>query len=532
MKIRFAILSILAAIMLCASCIENDIPYPVVVPTIKSMSVEGAKTVTINNNTYSVVIDLVETTDRKNVNIESVVYGDSLTKSKPSMVGIFDLTSPQEFILTTYNDYKWVISSTQTIERYFTVSGQVGTSTIDADNARVLVYVSKKTRLDDITVTSMKLGPEGITTYSKTKEELKDFTTEQTVDVTVRGETVTWKIYIEQTETTVQFKSLDPWTRVVWLTASGVEGYKMGFCWRQSGQPNWNEVADVKVDGGMFAASLDGLQPLTSYDCYAYCGEDKTEVKTFITEGEQLIPNSGFEIYSNAESEYFYSFYDPKSSDCPEKWWDSGNKGSTTVGSSASICNPDTEDKAEGNASARLNSKYVVIKFAAGNIFTGEFAELVGIEGGKVNFGRPWTLRPRKLKFSVKYIPGKIDNINGYPSDDPVTMGDPDRCHIYIALGDWSYKKYYGTPTCPVQVNTTDKSTFFNPNGENVIAYAEFISNKSTDGWQEIELPLAYVSTSRVPTHIIISCAASKLGDYFTGSSTSTLWVDNFRLEY
>ena len=35
-----------------------------------------------------------------------------------------------------------------------------------------------------------------------------------------------------------------------------------------------------------------------------------------------------------------------------------------------------------------------------------------------------------------------------------------------------------------------------------------------------------------MPTHIIISCAASQFGDYFTGCSSSKLWLDAFELIY
>ena len=202
------------------------------------------------------------------------------------------------------------------------------------------------------------------------------------------------------------------------------------------------------------------------------------------------------------------------------------------VGASASICTPDTQDKKEGSASARLNSRYVVIKFAAGNLFSGEFAGLVGTSGGIVDFGRPFTLRPRKLVFSMKYDCGKIDYVNGYPDGEPVKVGNPDRCNIYIALGDWDYKKYGGSKDSPVRVNTTQKETFFDKDSEGVIAYGSYVRDSSTDGWTDVEIPLEYRSTSRVPSHIIVSCAASMLGDYFTGSSTSTLWIDDVRLVY
>ena len=34
------------------------------------------------------------------------------------------------------------------------------------------------------------------------------------------------------------------------------------------------------------------------------------------------------------------------------------------------------------------------------------------------------------------------------------------------------------------------------------------------------------------PTHIIVTCAASYLGDYLTGSSKTKLWIDKMELVY
>ena len=519
---------ILCGLCLC-SCINNDVPYPVVKPAIKLLVAEGTGSVMINSTERRITLDLEEKTDIRAVRIKEVEFEDPMTESIPPMTGTFDLSSPVKFILRTYSDYNCVIDATQEIPLSFDVSGQIGSTFFDAINHRAVAKVSSKQSLSAISVTSLKLGPADISTYSKTPEQLTDFTSPQTVDVTCHGRTETWTLFIEQTESSVTLKGVDAWSRVVWLYAQGVEGQ-----YKKTSDTEWTDVSGeaVKTSGGDFSACVEGLSLSTEYECYAYSGSDRTESRVFTTEDEKQLPNAGFEIFSQAESSNYYSFFDPSSSACPTKWWDSGNAGSTMVGATASICNPDTANKMEGNASARLNSKYVVIKFAAGNIFCGEFAGLVGTSGGKVNFGRPFTLRPRKMTFWMKYQGGAIDYVGGYPEGEPVKKGDPDACQVFVALGDWDYREYGGTKDCPVQVNTTRKETFFNPSGPNVIAYGSYITNSSTDGWKKIEIPLEYTTTSKAPTHIIISCASSMLGDYFTGCSTSTLWVDDFRLEY
>ena len=111
-------------------------------------------------------------------------------------------------------------------------------------------------------------------------------------------------------------------------------------------------------------------------------------------------------------------------------------------------------------------------------------------------------------------------------------VGDRDRGSVWVALGDWDYRTYGGTPESPLELNTTDKSTFFNPEADAVIAYGRFVAEQDYDDWVKVEIPLEYRSYSRKPTHIVISAASSILGDYFTGSADSRMWIDDLRLEY
>lgn len=526
-------LTYLAVVLLLTSCLKNDLPYPVVIPSVESVSIDDAVSVRIDNETRTIEAVLKETADLSKVNVSDVRFSDDITVCTPSMTSVHDLNSPKSFTLHTYQDYEWTLSATCPIERRFAVQGQVGSSVIDDANRRAVAYVSSSFEIDQIRVLSLKLGPEGITSYSPAIGEIHDFTHGAQVDVTVRGVTEKWMLYVVLTDVSVQMDYVEPWTRVAHLAASGVSGRDNGFRYHRAGDADWYEVDGVIETDGSFKACLEGLDPLTSYECYAYSGDEQTAVCEFVTEGEQQLPNAGFETFSHSESGNYHSFFDPSAGDSSlrTKWWDSGNAGSTMIGSSFAITIPD-EDCREGQYSVQLKSRYVVIKFAAGNIFSGEFAGLVGTQGGIVNFGRPFTLRPRALKLWMKYVCGAVDCIGSYPDSDPVKTGDPDRCQIFVALGDWDYHKYGGTRDCPVQVNTTEKGTFFEKDSDAVIAYGSFVSAKSSDGWQEITIPLEYGDVTRKPTHIIVSCASSMLGDYFTGSSQSRLYLDDLRLIY
>ena len=519
-----------------AGCIENDVPLPQITPRITSMTVDGASGVVINSQTRSVNITLDETTDIRCVNIRSITFEHDQTRTSWDLTGVHDLSEKLSVTLSIYQDYVWTITAVQPIERSFTVAGQVGGTEIDVANRRALVYVGAEADRSDITVTSLKLGPKEVSTYSPAMEQLRDFTGDVRVSVTAHGRSEEWSLFVEQTETVVEMVSVDAWTAVVWLRAIGVADLDNGFSYRRKGDAVWTDVigSPVTAGGGAFSACVEGLTPLTEYECYAYSGANRTGIYTFTTEQALQMPNSGFETFSNAESSKYYSFYDPASPVAEDrtKWWCSGNKGSTTVGASYTITDPDPQEKMEGDCSVKLESKYVIIKFAAGNIFTGEFSRVIGTSGGVVNFGRPFTLRPRKLLLWLKYVNVPIDRFNGSPDNDPVSEGDMDRCQVFVALGDWDYRTYGGTPDSPVQVNTTDRGTFFRSDSEAVIGYGAYVSDKATDGWVRVEIPIRYTSTSRRPTHIIVSCASSMLGDYFTGGTGSTLWIDGMELEY
>ena len=299
----------------------------------------------------------------------------------------------------------------------------------------------------------------------------------------------------------------------------------------------WTTVESTRVAEGSYDGVLTGLQGSTEYTYKLVIdGVEIGAPMKITTDVATQLPNYGYEVTSNCESSKYISFFDSSSSDpvYKSKFWDSGSSASTSVGASGAICYSDTDVPAGigSTKSALLQSKYVVVKFAAGNLFTGEFAGLVGTSGGKVNFGRPFTGRPTGVRFWYKYISGKIDYEQ---SGAPAKKGDWDQCNVKVALGTWSGKKYGGSTSCPIQVNTTDKSTFWDyPNLPETIAYCEFAkpANEAATEWTQVTLQLDYTNLTTTPTFIVVSCAASRYGDYFTGYSDSKFYIDEFELLY
>ena len=549
------IIYILAALLGVSACITNDLPYPVVVPNLVSLEVDGAESVNINYDDRVVTLHFPEQTDLRRISIRSYELDQEIAVPSIELVGEHDLTSPLKFTIRTYADYVWKIVAVRNIDRYFTVAGQIGSSVIDAVNQRAVAMVGKDADISDMEVTSLKLGPEGQTEYSLDISQMRDFTNGISVDVTFFGITETWRLFVEQTELSVALQEINPWARMAYVTSTGVAGKDNGFRYREKGADSWTEVpeSDIVSDGGTFTANIKGLEPETTYEVVAFCGEEVTAPVEFITEKAAVIPNGSFEYASKVSGKDYYKFYDPSCGveDGMYMFWGSGNgEGSEGVNGSANmgivITYIDTEDKVDGNQSVRAQTSQMAGILAAGNLFTGQFAGLVGTSGGKVNFGRPWTSRPSALKLYCKYTTGKMDIVNGMPPGVTLTKDDYDCAEIKFALGCWDYKKYGGTAESPVHINTTDSGTFVDFNNDpSTVAYGNLLIRNdgyvlngadkvsaATDTWIEYVIPLDYHSISTVPTHLIISCAASRYGDYFSGCSSSKLWIDAVELIY
>jgi hypothetical protein len=97
-----------------------------------------------------------------------------------------------------------------------------------------------------------------------------------------------------------------------------------------------------------------------------------------------------------------------------------------------------------------------------------------------------------------------------------------------------------------VLINTTDESTFVDfftdpstiANGDLIISHDGYQINNgqkvsaTTSGWIEYTVPFNYHTLTEYPTHVVISFASSRYGDYFSGYSGSKLWIDKVELIY
>ena len=532
MKRYFRYLTLCLLTVVAAGCIENDIPYPVEKIDVLAIDVEGASaTPVIDATTHSIAISLEETTDIRNVNIRSLSLSEGAT-SDPSFPGVFDLRNPMYVTLSKYQSWEWTIAASQSIERYFKVDGQIGESVIDAESHIATALVPMDYDLKNVVITAAKFGPKDITTYSVDPLTLTDFEeSARNVTITYHGDIQeTWTLRVIPTDVEVEMKGVDAWAKRIWLYAEGRSGAELGFKYRKVGDEEWINVENVTINGGNFSACVADLDTLTEYEVVAFSGENFTDTYSVTTEDVWALPNAGFEEWStNNNIIYPYALG-------AAPFWGTGNDGAAMASTTLTEPTEDVRPGSKGCYAASLQSKKAAImglgKFAAGNIFLGEFGGLVGLDG-LVNFGRPSTARPVALHGWVKYNCGVIDEFGKTPSSRPdLKKGDNDEGQILIAVGDWTSAEYGGSADCPVVVNTKDESTYFNKNGKNVIGAGELILTESTDGWVEFTLPLDYTTTSVVPTHIIIVFTGSRFGDYFTGSTQSLMLVDDLELIY
>lgn len=303
------------------------------------------------------------------------------------------------------------------------------------------------------------------------------------------------------------------------------------FRYRQKDTETWSENIPAVTDGAYYkTAQITGLKPGTTYQYQMVEGTKVSNVISEVTtDAVYILDNYSFEDTS----------YDGKtlriSKDPKNYWWDSGNEGSSTL--SVNVTSVDKNLKHSGNQSLYLKSQYVsflgIGKFAAGNLFAGEFLGTEDTYYGILGWGRPFNTRPYALKAWVKYTPGTVD----YTETDKIKKGDLDIGKIYIAVGDWTGNNP-SYPQWPVVVRTLGPE-LFEPDSPGTIGYGEIefkeTLQSSDGGMVQVVIPLNYQDYggfNRIPSSIIIVASASKYGDYYSGSTGSAMWLDDFELVY
>ena len=316
-----------------------------------------------------------------------------------------------------------------------------------------------------------------------------------------------------------------------------------GIEYREQGTSTWTKAypsaassAARRARGGYtraaavpYTVTVTGLNAATTYEFRAFCdGYDQGVVNTFTTEGVYTIENASFEewgTYSASTMLGTRTVIFPGSGSAPT-YWDSGNEGGATA--NKVLTNKSEDMKHSGTYSARLGSTSALGVIAAGNIFVGDYVKTDGTNG-VLSLGRPYDgSHPTKVVFYANYRPGTVNIIkSGNESYIDISKGDNDHGQVYVALTDEEIE---------IRTNPSNRK-LFDPDDVHVLAYGQVTWNENigADGvMTKIEIPFDYKALAKTkrPTHLVIVASASKFGDYFSGSDSSVMYLDDFELVY
>ena len=550
LKNIFLSFCILASMQSCL--IDNDMSYPRTRANITAFEVDGQKSVTIDENTRTVTIELDEVADISAVKVMSAAMTDGASCPDFPVPGtVLDLTYPKKFVLSIYQDYEWTVSASQNIERYVRCDNQAGDASFNLKDRDVTVYVSDVQDLSSVNITDMKLEAEGSEVISTTGYELENWEmVEKTREcsfpmqlncllqrrftVLDRGEEIVWTMSVVRKKVDLSVSSVNAWCYHADVEASYSGTGTPYIEYRQQGAEQWTRIDDISVDGLVITASIPGgdtadetaerLAAGTAYEVRVCTEDAQSSPVAFTTGTPDQIENMGFDQWWNSKEDNSGSWYPNASSSV--KIWDTANGGTGFLGGT----NPTQPEYSflatsdpDNTAAAKLQSMKVG-KFAAGNLYTGEFLKVSagGGLGALLNWGTPFTARPRALKGYYSYSPVEIGE-----ADPPYESlkGQMDKCQLLVILTDMDD---------PFMVDTA-LGKFFDqtPANKDIIAYAKYESDEDTGGqYREFNLELEYWRPDATPKYAIVISCASYLGNYFTGGVGSVMYVDEFEFIY
>lgn len=530
-KLRL-ILALLLILVLPSCLFENDLSYPKLSADILSFSAEGQVAVNIDKEARTVTVEFAETVDMSRVCVNDITVSEDaeLVDGVPHYL---DFTEPFTMIVKTYEETTWTFIGLQPIHRYINVENQVGEAEFDLYNKSAVVYVSDRQPLKSITFKSMKLEKEGSTVVSTRGtinvdthpvEDVQECCFPMTLECvllrkftvqTIDG-TIDWIVRVLNKEVGVEVTSVNAWASRAYVTALFDGSGTPYLEYRVVGSDAWMKVSDSVVEGVGISAEITGLNPSTSYEVRVVNGDSESDVVKFETEAAMQVPNMNFDDWYAADPTAAKAIWYPYAAGGVQAW-DSANPGAATFIGSSTV--PESSFVVKGKA-ARMESKYAVIAFAAGNIYTGKFGSIAGV-GAELDWGYEFSSRPTALKGYYSYAPKQIDKAD---KSKEHLLGQMDKCQIQVILADWDG---------PFRINTTKGQFVDVENDSHIIAFGKLESDASTNGnYQEFTLNLEYRTNSRKPKYVVISACASYLGDYFTGGVGSTLYIDELEFLY
>ena len=280
----------------------------------------------------------------------------------------------------------------------------------------------------------------------------------------------------------------------------------------------WNTVDATLAADGNYVAEFNNFAAATNYSYKLVVDNaDAGKNLSIATAAGAQLPNGDMERWHTASWVLPYG-----QGDTP--FWLTGNEGGNMVGATLTQSSTDVRPGTAGTKSAYLKSQFASLlgvgKFAAGNLFTGTFM-LSGMDG-IVTFGRDFdfTAKPKSLSFWMKNNEGTIDQGSHASGTDIYTV-------MVIITDGTTYS-----------VNTKDESSFLKVaelgTTPGVIGYGYITGSDSRANWTEETINITYREdmANQKPKKIVVSFTPSGYGDYFCGSTSSWMYVDDIVLNY
>ena len=288
---------------------------------------------------------------------------------------------------------------------------------------------------------------------------------------------------------------------------------------------SWTEVAATSNGDGTYTAAGSAFAAGKNYTYKLVLDSVETgKALAHTTAAGAQIPNGDMEGWST-ENDIIVPYAAGAT-----PFWLTGNEGAKMASAVLTQSSTDVRPGSTGTKSAYLKSQKASVmgigKFAAGNLFTGTF----GMSGlnGRVQFGRDFafTAKPTSLSFWMKHNEGTIDESgSGAPADATGT----DKLSVMVIITAWD---------APHLVDTADTSTFLSPDklptADGVIGYGSLEKRESNTEWAEYTINITYRDDTAhlKPKKLVISFTPSGFGDYFAGSTSSWMYVDDIVFNY
>lgn len=525
-----------SAVLLAVSCMENPLSYPRVPAEILAFEVTYQKSVNIDTEKRRVDIVLDETADLDSIQLLRYEYTEMATPDI-ELPEILDFNDSIKVVFTTYPDqsYEWVIKATRPIERYVVCDDMVGEPEINVEDRTVLAHFPEGYDLMNIRFEKIKLEPrtskvdstfgvisvEGVETAVKEKVELPmtlDCVISRRFKILYKEEAYEWTFTAVHKIIELQISSVNAWCYRAGINAEFQGKGNAHIEYKEASAEEWIPLEST-VSGTKVTADVEQLSEGTDYVARIVNDDKISEEFPFTTETPEQLPNMSFDEWHQGDPGGYTWYPMPEGGGMI---WGTANTGVNMMSAVNSTSPESTFVVKKGGKAVKMESVVAFGKFAAGNIYTGEFvkAVLTPAPGAELDWGTPFTTRPYSLKGYYSYSPKKIDVAAPEYAD---LLGTNDKAQILVFLADWD---------SPFRVATATQTFVDLENDPSIIALGSIETDVDTKGkYVEFECVLEY-RDDRKPTYIVAVACSSLYGDYFTGGKGSLMYVDEWEFIY